>query len=88
VSATPVIPSLQSLPELTPEWERAALLTIDVQRDALDDGVDEVGAILRAQVFAGSPGTIERTSSGKPRRRVMWQALPEGALEAEPVLGP
>jgi fatty-acyl-CoA synthase len=53
--------------------------------------VDEVGAILRTQVgrdaavqvFAGPPGTIERTSSGKPRRRVMWQALLAGAFEAE-----
>lgn len=33
---TPAVPLLQSLPELRPEWENAALLIIDVQRDVLD----------------------------------------------------
>jgi hypothetical protein len=33
--------------------------------------------------MAGPPGTIERTSSGKPRRQVMWRALHEGRLAAE-----
>ena len=34
-------------------------------------------------VLAGPPGTIERTSSGKPRRQVMWRALGEGRLLAD-----
>jgi acyl-CoA synthetase (AMP-forming)/AMP-acid ligase II len=53
--------------------------------------VEEVVAILRArvgpgasvEVIAGPQGTIERTSSGKPRRRVMWRALHDGGLGGE-----
>ena len=37
---------------------------------------DEVGVI----VTRGRRGSIQRTSSGKPRRRLMWQALVEGRL--------
>jgi fatty-acyl-CoA synthase len=33
-------------------------------------------------VLSARPGTIQRTSSGKPRRRVMWQALMQGELDA------
>jgi fatty-acyl-CoA synthase len=43
----------------------------------------EVGPELTVTVMAGPPGTIERTSSGKPRRQVMWRALHDGRLAAE-----
>jgi acyl-CoA synthetase (AMP-forming)/AMP-acid ligase II len=57
------------------------------------DWIDGVIGILataaadaaKIEVFTGEPGAIERTSSGKPRRRVMWQQFLEGRLEAEPV---
>ena len=39
----------------------------------------------RVTVLCGEPGAIERTSSGKPRRRVMWQMLVRGELAAEVV---
>ena len=49
---------------------------------------DELAAMLeregdetaRVTVVAAEPGSIERTSSGKPRRRVMWQRLVAGEL--------
>ncbi|WP_007468212.1 AMP-binding protein [Segniliparus rugosus] len=34
-------------------------------------------------VFRGEAGAIERTSSGKPRRRVLWQRLLDGELPVE-----
>jgi len=34
----------------------------------------------RVTVVCGEPGSIDRTSSGKPRRRVMWQRLERGEL--------
>jgi fatty-acyl-CoA synthase len=53
--------------------------------------VEQAAALLRAEVgvepevlvLAGPPGTIERTSSGKPRRQVMWRALREGRFVAD-----
>ncbi|MGL6236085.1 MAG: AMP-binding protein [Segniliparus sp.] len=36
-------------------------------------------------VFRGDPGAIERTSSGKPRRRVLWRRLLDGDLPVEAV---
>jgi acyl-CoA synthetase (AMP-forming)/AMP-acid ligase II len=55
------------------EWVRdvAAILMTEVGTDAV------------VQVLAAEPGAIERTSSGKPRRRVLWSRLLDGALEAE-----
>jgi acyl-CoA synthetase (AMP-forming)/AMP-acid ligase II len=43
----------------------------------------EVGPEPTVMVMAGPPGTIERTSSGKPRRQVMWRALHDRRLAAE-----
>jgi fatty-acyl-CoA synthase len=40
----------------------------------------EVGHEAAVQVIAGPPHVIQRTSSGKPRRRVMWGELVEGEL--------
>lgn len=45
-----------------------------------------VGSEVPVQILAGGPGTIERTSSGKPRRRAMWSRLIEGRLRGEVVL--
>jgi hypothetical protein len=44
------------------------------------------GGELEIAVLQAERGTISRTSSGKPRRRVMWQALVEGQLPATEVL--
>lgn len=41
-----------------------------------------LGGDVRLKVLTGPPGTIMRTSSGKPRRRVMWQHLVAGTLSA------
>jgi fatty-acyl-CoA synthase len=43
----------------------------------------EAGREVKVQVFGGDRGTILRTSSGKPRRRVIWHALERGELELE-----
>ncbi|MDQ3934019.1 MAG: AMP-binding protein [Actinomycetota bacterium] len=55
--------------------------------------VEEVAAMLeregdeatRIAVISAEPGSIERTSSGKPRRRVMWQRLVAGELPGQVV---
>jgi fatty-acyl-CoA synthase len=41
----------------------------------------EAGRGARIRVLAGARGTILRTSSGKPRRQVMWRALLAGELD-------
>ncbi|HEX8053285.1 MAG TPA: AMP-binding protein [Thermoleophilaceae bacterium] len=45
----------------------------------------EGDASSRVLVLSGDPGSIERTSSGKPRRRVMWQRIVRGELPGEVV---
>ncbi len=40
------------------------------------------GPSVRIRVLTAARGTIERTSSGKPRRRVIWRALEAGELLA------
>lgn len=52
--------------------------------------VEEAMSVLRREasdahieILPGPPGTILRTSSGKPRRRVLWRALVEGSLAVE-----
>lgn len=42
----------------------------------------QVGPEVKVEVWAGRPGAIQRTSSGKPRRRAMWEAIREGRLPA------
>jgi fatty-acyl-CoA synthase len=40
----------------------------------------------KVTIFLGAPGSIERTSSGKLRRRVIWRALIDGELGLEPAV--
>jgi hypothetical protein len=42
-----------------------------------------VGDALPVKLLYAPLGTIQRTSSGKPRRRAMWAALLEGSLTAQ-----
>ncbi|MEU4243747.1 AMP-binding protein [Actinoplanes sp. NPDC026619] len=53
------------------EWETAAR---DVLRARLGPGA-------RLRFVLGRPGLIKRTTSGKPRRRALWQQLQDGAAE-------
>ena len=46
-----------------------------------------VGPSLEVTIWAAAPGSIPRTTSGKPRRRKMWQLLQVGALDASPLSG-
>ena len=46
---------------------------------------DAAAGEVNVEIMRGRPGTIRRTSSGKPRRRVMWRAYVEGGIEAEVV---
>ncbi|WP_228002264.1 AMP-binding protein [Nocardia australiensis] len=41
----------------------------------------ELGPAQTVSIVTGPRGTIRRTSSGKPRRRHMWQLLRDGVLE-------
>jgi acyl-CoA synthetase (AMP-forming)/AMP-acid ligase II len=43
----------------------------------------EIGQDAAVRIGVGRRGSILRTSSGKPRRRVMWQQLVEGCLSGE-----
>jgi acyl-CoA synthetase (AMP-forming)/AMP-acid ligase II len=46
----------------------------------------EVGPDARCLVFAVRRGAVPRTSSGKPRRRAMWEAYTDGGLDQSVVL--
>jgi acyl-CoA synthetase (AMP-forming)/AMP-acid ligase II len=67
----------------------AVLLVEDSAHEAwFDEAMAMLGARLTAEtsvsVLLGRRGSIERTSSGKPRRRVLWKALlggPDGASD-------
>jgi fatty-acyl-CoA synthase len=67
----------------------SAVLVAVVERPAGEWG-EEIGKLLRRQVgpgvqlqvYAAEPGVIPRTTSGKPRRRRMWQALTAGKVAA------
>lgn len=47
---------------------------------------DEVGEAVTVHVLCGRRGSIARTSSGKPRRRVMWREWVDGTLRAQPLV--
>jgi acyl-CoA synthetase (AMP-forming)/AMP-acid ligase II len=53
---------------------------LDPVRSALSAMVSEDIAVA---LFRGDEGCIERTSSGKPRRRVLWRRLLDGDLPVE-----
>jgi acyl-CoA synthetase (AMP-forming)/AMP-acid ligase II len=66
-----------------------AAAVLDRPRDGWRDTAEDV---LRAHapgaqllIISAPPGAISFTSSGKPRRRAMWQALAEGRLPGEVV---
>jgi len=44
---------------------------------------DEAGEGVAVEVYCGGRGAIARTSSGKPRRRVMWNDFAAGRLNGE-----
>jgi acyl-CoA synthetase (AMP-forming)/AMP-acid ligase II len=67
-------PSLLALVETRdsdPAWATAAIRLLETQ----------AGPETIIEVVAVAPGTIPRTSSGKPRRRVLWNQLREGELD-------
>jgi alkylation response protein AidB-like acyl-CoA dehydrogenase/acyl-CoA synthetase (AMP-forming)/AMP-acid ligase II len=45
----------------------------------------EVGREASIKILASPPRTIQRTSSGKPRRRVMWREFLDGSVPGEVV---
>jgi hypothetical protein len=45
----------------------------------------EAGPGARIAAVVGERGTIARTTSGKPRRRVMWERLIAGTIGGETV---
>jgi acyl-CoA synthetase (AMP-forming)/AMP-acid ligase II len=53
---------------------------------AADVVARELGARYDITVLSGRSGLVERTSSGKPRRRVLWQQLQENCLAATVVV--
>ena len=53
-------------------------------RDVFDALANRVPG-LRVMLGLARQGTILRTSSGKPRRRAMWQAFLGGSLNVEMV---
>ena len=54
-----------------PEWPERAARAIR----------EEVGRVVGIRVVEGAHGVIQRTSSGKPKRRSMWEQVTSGALE-------
>jgi acyl-CoA synthetase (AMP-forming)/AMP-acid ligase II len=71
------------------EGENMALVLLEAQRapsarDVFDALANRVPG-LRVMLGLARQGTILRTSSGKPRRRAMWQAFLGGSLNVEMV---
>jgi acyl-CoA synthetase (AMP-forming)/AMP-acid ligase II len=68
--------------------DRAVVLIESRNPERWRDKIDKVVATVRSRtspefhcsVYAGRPGSIDRTSSGKPRRRVLWRAFLAGEL--------
>ncbi len=95
--ATPAVPHLQPLPELAPEWENAALLIIDVQRDVLDpDGSLPIAGTTAVLPKLRELGAHWR-SAGRPVVHVMRIYRPDGSnadlcrrtmVRERPVLAP
>jgi fatty-acyl-CoA synthase len=59
------------------------------------DWVQEATRLLKREtngatvsILIGPPRAIQRTSSGKPRRRVIWRALVDGELDLQPAEEP
>jgi acyl-CoA synthetase (AMP-forming)/AMP-acid ligase II len=70
--------------------DELAIIIEGASQDAVD-GVraairPEVGTAVRATFYGAQPGTIIRTTSGKPQRREMWRQLASGTLAAEPLV--
>jgi len=73
------------------EGENLALVLLETQRVPAPDVFDALAARvpgLRVVLGLTRPGSILRTSSGKPRRRAMWEAFLGGELNAEMVTAP
>jgi fatty-acyl-CoA synthase len=51
--------------------------------EACEALLNAVGGYVEVKVLTAPRGTIQRTSSGKPRRRLMWRAFMEGRLGAQ-----
>lgn len=68
--------------------DRAVALIERSNPEPWRDKVDKIVATLRSRtspefdcsVYVGRPGAIDRTSSGKPRRRVLWRGFLAGEL--------
>ncbi|WP_018810964.1 AMP-binding protein [Salinispora pacifica] len=71
-----------------PETERAGvLLLVEGGRRGWEESAyhtlrSRLGVEPRIRFAVGNRGLIQRTTSGKPRRRGMWQRLQEGTLKA------
>jgi nicotinamidase-related amidase len=91
------IPHLQTLPELAPEWDDAALLIIDVQRDVLDpDGALPIAGTTAVLPKLAALGAHWR-ATGRPIIHVMRIYRPDGSnadlcrqtlVRRKPVLAP
>lgn len=68
--------ALVAIVETAPgEWSQRALRVL----------AREAGPEARVEVYSAQPATIPRTSSGKPRRRVLWERFARGEVELERV---
>ncbi|MDM4722003.1 AMP-binding protein [Micromonospora sp. WMMA1363] len=71
-----------------PETERAGVLVlVEGERHGWEESAyhtlrSRLGHDPRIRFAVGGSGLIQRTTSGKPRRRGMWQHLQEGTLKA------
>jgi acyl-CoA synthetase (AMP-forming)/AMP-acid ligase II len=100
VHAEDVEASLTSVPGVRPgrcavalgTWRGRGRAVVVIEANAAD-WLDDVTALLRAAfdgsvattIVRGHRGVIPRTSSGKPRRRTIWQLACDGALAGDVV---
>lgn len=87
LTALPSVPKGRTV--VIPGWRRGEeSVTVVVETDpgewmkaAMQLLRSEIGMETPVSIVTGPVGTIPRTSSGKPRRRVLWQAVADGTLE-------
>jgi fatty-acyl-CoA synthase len=92
LTALPSVPKGRTI--VIPGWRRGEeSVTVVTETDpgewiepAMQLLRSEIGMETPIRIVTGPVGTIPRTSSGKPRRRLLWQAVVDGTLEGVAVI--
>ncbi len=87
LTALPAVPKGRTV--VIPGWDRGEESVTMITETDPGEWVESAMQLLRSEIGEETPirivtgpvGTIPRTSSGKPRRKMLWQAVVDGTLE-------